>query len=336
MKSFFGKKSRSALTGVLVLSLGLHLVALLIFGTVKFVTDALREETVFEAAPVVPPPQKEPEYQVNLQQRNQDTPPPRPPAIVVNNPSELDIPALDIDVNVDSSAVYGRGGGGFGDGIGGLRDMTISAELFGLSISSNNLGVVLDISGSAHPHLDSAIREIDKNFPDAHMVLVVGCGMSDGTKKPQGNDQVVPGTPRIHPYRDIDIEKENNKLRRSAYQSIRTFLNRIKKDVSGSRAQIVERYLDKRRNLYVLYGGDVWAANFAFEFLLEKEVDTIYWFADFKDGIDPKIAEPLTRELRKRRIKVIAHNFMGKPVSPAATEIARSTRGDTIEVVPGK
>jgi hypothetical protein len=105
MKQFFGKKSRSTLALVIMVSFILHVVAIVIFGTVKFVSAVLREEKVFEAAPVVPPPQKEPEYTVNLQQRNQSTPPPRPPAIVVNNPSELDIPALDIDVNVDSSSV---------------------------------------------------------------------------------------------------------------------------------------------------------------------------------------------------------------------------------------
>lgn len=129
MKNFFGKKSRSALALVLIISLGLHLVAVVIFGTIKFVSSLREKEKVFEAAPITPPSQKEPEYQVNIQQRNQSTPPPRPPAIVVNNPSELDIPALDIDVNVDSSSVYGRGGGGFGGGLSGVREMALDLKL---------------------------------------------------------------------------------------------------------------------------------------------------------------------------------------------------------------
>lgn len=129
MKQFFGKKSRSALSLVLLGSLAVHLVGILIFGTIKFVSEVLREETVFEAAPIAPPPQKEPEYTDNIQQRNQSTPPPRPPAIVVNNPSELDIPALDIDVNVDSSSVYGRSGGGFGGDLAGVREMALDFKL---------------------------------------------------------------------------------------------------------------------------------------------------------------------------------------------------------------
>lgn len=125
MKQFFGTKSRSTLALVIMVSFALHVVAIVIFGTVKFVTALREKEKVFEAAPITPPAQKEPEYQVNIQQRNQSMPPPRPPAITVNNPSELDIPALDIDVNVDSSSVYGRGGGGFGGGLAGVREMAI-------------------------------------------------------------------------------------------------------------------------------------------------------------------------------------------------------------------
>lgn len=129
MKQFFGNKSRSTLALVIMISFALHIVAIVIFGTIKFVSAVLREETVFEAVPVEIPPQREPEYQVNIQQRNQSTPPPRPPAIVVNNPSELDIPTLDIDVNVDSSSVIGRSGGSFGGGLSGVREMAIEFKL---------------------------------------------------------------------------------------------------------------------------------------------------------------------------------------------------------------
>jgi hypothetical protein len=132
MKNFFGKKSRSALALVLIVSLGLHLIAIVIFGTIKFVESVLREETVFEAAPIETPPQQEKEYQVNLQERTQSVPPPQPPAITVNNPSELDIPAIDIDVDVETSAVFGRSGGTMGgSGLQGIRDMEIQLTDFG-------------------------------------------------------------------------------------------------------------------------------------------------------------------------------------------------------------
>lgn len=124
MKQFFGTKSRSYLALVIMISFMLHIVAILIFGTIKFVSY-LREPEVFEAAPVEVPVQQEPEYQVNIQQRTKSTPPPKPPAIAVNRPSDLDIPALDIDLNIDISAVVGRTSGGFGAGIDNMREMAI-------------------------------------------------------------------------------------------------------------------------------------------------------------------------------------------------------------------
>lgn len=172
MKQFFGKKSRSTLGLVIMVSFFLHVAAILIFGTIKLVSEVMREETVFEAAPVVPPPQKEPEYTVNLQQRSQSTPPPRPPAIVVNNPSELNIPALDIDVNVDSSSVYGRGGGGFGGGLSGIREMAFELTDFGytgrtagtlegtlIDLKRNRQGKPARLPGGRYNGRMAAIRE---------------------------------------------------------------------------------------------------------------------------------------------------------------------------------
>jgi hypothetical protein len=129
MKQFFGNKSRRVLALVITISFALHVVAILIFGTIKFVSAVLREETVFEAAPVEVTPQKEPEYNVNIQQRNQSTPPPKPQVLAVNNASDLDIPALDIDLNVESSAVYGRSGGGFGGALSAVREMSVDFKL---------------------------------------------------------------------------------------------------------------------------------------------------------------------------------------------------------------
>lgn len=330
MKQFFGRKSRSALATVLIVSLALHVVAILIFGTIKFVAEVMREETVFEAVPVVPPPQKEPEYTVNIQQRNQSTPPPRPPAIVVNNPSELDIPALDIDVNVDSTSVYGRGGGGFGGGLAGIREMAITADLFGTQISATNLGVVLDVSGSAHAHLDKAISEIDKNFPDAYMIMIVGCGMSDGKQHEAGGGGKVPGKPRIVAYSRRSSEDKYNGLARSAPRQLENFFRKV----GEKRSKELRRYFDRRDNLYLLYGADIHGANFAFDYLLKQNADTVYWFADFADSIDKEIAGKLTKQLRRERVKVIAHNFMGRPVRKEAAEMAKATGGTMIEVVP--
>jgi hypothetical protein len=142
MKQFFGRKSRSTLALVIMVSFALHVAAILIFGTIKLVSVVLREETVLEAVPVEVTPQKEPEYNVNIEQRNQSTPPPKPPVLAVNRASDLDIPALDIDLNVESSAVYGRSGGGFGGGLSAVREMAVNFKLTDFGYTGRTAGTL--------------------------------------------------------------------------------------------------------------------------------------------------------------------------------------------------
>lgn len=137
MRQFFGKKSRNALVTVLMVSLGLHIVAIAIFGLIKF-AEILREEPVFQAAHIEPPPVVEPKDTRNLEQETKDAPPPSPPVFIVNNPSELSIPPIDFDVDVDSSSVISRRGKGFGDGIGDIRKSSINvAKIFNKPIEAN-------------------------------------------------------------------------------------------------------------------------------------------------------------------------------------------------------
>ena len=142
-----------ALITVVVVSLGLHLVALLIFGTWKIVESITREEESFEAPAIVQLPQVEPEYVVNLEQRNRSSAPPRPNPIVVKSP-DVSIPALNIDVNIADSSSYGQGAGGFGSGgLGKMREMALdldSLEFFGkkMKTDAKRMMFVIDISGS--------------------------------------------------------------------------------------------------------------------------------------------------------------------------------------------
>jgi len=171
MKQFFGKKSRRILTLVIMISLALHVLAILIFGTIKFVSAVLREETVFESAPIDAAPQQEPEYKVNIEQRNQSTPPPTPKVFAVDRASDLDIPALNIDLNVESSAVFGRNAGEF-KGLTAVREMATNFSLtdFGYTgraantLESTLIDLKRDRSGKPVPGDDrgrrkTAIRE---------------------------------------------------------------------------------------------------------------------------------------------------------------------------------
>lgn len=127
-KSFFGKKSRSALVLVLIISLAIHLVAVIIFGAIKFVEAIREEEKVLESVTIEEVVETKPVSQVNIQERTKSTPPPRPQAIAVDSPLELDIPSLDIDVNIETSAVVGRTAGSFGGGISELKNSALEAS----------------------------------------------------------------------------------------------------------------------------------------------------------------------------------------------------------------
>lgn len=208
-----------------------------------------------------------------------------------------------------------------------------SGKIFGQSITATNLGVVVDVSGSSHRFLAFAIDEIFKSFPEATLIMVVGCGMSDGTRTLNGGpDGEVPGKPRIIPYDDIESEKENNSLKRSVPRQMKLFYDKI----GRKRADEMKNLFEQKKNLYYLYGGDIWATNFAFDFLLDQNADVIYWFADFADSIDDKIMFDLTIRSVSKRTKVITHNFTGTKVPPQQATLAKRTGGKTVEIVPGK
>ncbi len=249
--------------------------------------------------------------------------------IAANTPAPVSIPVPDTVVSEPS--MYFGDDVDFGQGWSDEGTGT-TASLFGRQVTAKNLGVILDISGSAHRHLDKAITEIDNNFPSAHIILVVGCGMSDGKGAIGGGGGKVPGKPRIIPYKKRDSEKQYNTLTRSAPRQMEGFYRRV----GAERAKELRKYFDTRDNLYALYGADILGTNFAFEFLLDLNVDTIYWFADFADRIDPKTIEDLTKQILRNRVTVISHNFLGRSVGKLATEMTEKTGGYTIETIPGE
>lgn len=250
--------------------------------------------------------------------------------IAANSTSPTAIPVPDIDV-VMPNADFGDGDD-FGAGWGAEDGSVGGGTVFGRQINSSNLGVVLDISGSAHSYLAEAIAEIDKSFPTAHIILVVGCGMSDGNLAIESGDGKVPGKPRIVDFKDMDSEKKYNSFERSAPGQMELFY----KQIGSKRSNEIKNHFKNRNNLSLLYGGDTMATHHAFEFALDKKGDTIYWFADFADSIDEEIIEKLTKKLKRNKTTVISHNFLGSPVGKLAKEMSLATGGSVVELIPGQ
>ena len=325
MKKFFGKKSRNALTLVLIVSFGLHVVALVVFGMITFVNQTFREEKTFEAEVIETPDQLEPEYTVNLEQRNQESSPPPPRPIVVSQAVDVVIPKLDIDVDLPSSGAYGRGRGGSGFGSGGgrtqeIRDMVIKAELFGQMVEATKLGVVLDISRSTHDIIDKVIKEIQDNFEDALIVFTPGCGFGGedievvplsqfeqmSKKYPLVENARKNYTPLAFAQRLLNNNSAFERIWKTAERKDLGYIVFGKVNVSKS--------TDKNGEEDITAGSGSGCDN-AFEFLSEQGVDTIYWFADFKDNLDSGLGSKVGARLRQNKTKLIIHDFippMGK------------------------
>lgn len=303
---------------VLFVSFLLHVVALVIFGTITFVNQTFRDEKTFEAEVIEPPEQIEPEYTVNLEQRNQESSPPPPNPIVVSNPVDVTIPALDIDLDIASSGLVGRGRGGSGFGSGArtqeIRDMVIRAELFGQMVEATKLGVVLDISRSTHDFIDKVITEIQSNFEDAIIIFTAGCSFS-------GEDVIVV------PLSDYEKVSKDYPIVENARRNYTTVANvqrlfsrnkpfeRIWKEAARKDlGHVVFSKVEVNKSTNDEGAEDVTAANgsgvhVALEFLAEQGADTIYWFADFNDDLDADRAGKVGSRLRAKKTKLIMHDF---------------------------
>jgi hypothetical protein len=299
------KSTRSVLALVLIISVGVHLVGLAIFGVMKIAEVVMREEVAFEAPPPPPPVEEIPEFEVNLEQRNEDSAPPRPNPITVDSP-DVTLPALDIDVNVDSYSSYGRGSGGFGTGIGGggIREMAISANLFGTQVSATKLGVVLDVSFSTHKVLDYVFNEINSKFRDAIIVLAPGCG-------------IVPTENAVYALKDY--EKGTKKHSNVGKNSTQPFVENLL-EANANFALIWAKIEAENRGFIVFAEGKDGetgngGSDAAMEHLRDEGVDAIYWFADFNNRVQEEECEEVIKSMRRGDIQAIMHDFIA-PLGP--------------------
>lgn len=216
-----------------------------------------------------------------------------------------------------------RGGGGSAMGkMGGTR----MAMIFGKKIQANRLGVILDVSSSAHPYLAGAIEEIQKGFADATLILYPGCGLVE-VKGASGH--------LVRKYSTI-LDKEVVPRREGNCTAdflagalrIREFGELVKRPALRE-TLYVSWYDDKgaggssEESFLKLIG----QTNAAFGELLKRRVDAIYWFADFEDPVNSELVDKLTKELMMKRVRLYLHNFAGSNIPSILTEMAAKTGG---------
>lgn len=158
--STLSEARKRLLTKIFLISMGLHVVALLIFGGWVIMTAERDETTVF----VTPPPMRryEPrklEHRVKVQTRQRSSSrPSMVPKMVSTRPSDLSLPEIRLDSKVIQTtfqprfkAVTGVGLGagiGTGYGVGGFGSGINTFNFFGIRARSERVAIILDVSVS--------------------------------------------------------------------------------------------------------------------------------------------------------------------------------------------
>lgn len=295
------KASRSILATVLLISAGLHVAALFVFGIVTVATNVFREEIAFDVVAPLEAPEQPPEViPVDLKQRNQSSTPPRPNPIVVDQVVDVDLPALDIDLNVANTSSYGRGGGGFGgNGLGGtgskMREMaTVNIKFFGAEAGGNRIAILLDHTGSGrHVFAETRDELFDtlktmKKDPSAEVALVYFGGATAGHVV--GNIKVDPtkkdywGPHRSKRIKWMPIGSEALKKAKKELEEV---------DPSDKSLQVnTKQFYSTKDGVYFVLGTQFWGAlNAAFE--LKPAPDTVFFM------IEPKVAFPSVEKVKQ-------------------------------------
>ncbi len=117
------KKKRTTLFLVIVISIGIHVVGLAAFAVIKIVQTVTQAPPEFET-PIEPPvEQAPPPPPPRPTQRTTQRSMPRPQPMAVQNPLNLNMPAIEINSANMAMGLTGRGtGGGLGDIGGGMMD----------------------------------------------------------------------------------------------------------------------------------------------------------------------------------------------------------------------
>ncbi len=220
----------------------------------------------------------------------------------------------------------GGGGGGMGGGpmsrLGGTR----TAMIFGKKVMANKLGVILDVSGSAHPHLAGAVTEIQKGFADATLILYPGCGLTNFDGKPEHDIRKYSTIPK----KEFEAGATNFTTPAQLAKALKIEeFEKMTKRPTVKETLFVSWYAEKGAE--GKFDGTspklIGRTQVAFEELIRRGVDTIYWFADFADAVDPRVVDRLETQLAGKRIKLHVHNFAGKKIHPEITALAEKLGG---------
>ena len=190
-------------------------------------------------------------------------------------------------------------------------------KLFGVEVRAKKLGVIVDISKSMQKYTPQLAAEIFEKFPDADVIFTNGGGMmdwSDALKK--FNDGVEEEKKKA---------KETKKDYRGPTKMEKPVLSRFNaseaadwvpirgskinhESYRGLKEDYPELYdkLSKRGNAWFVSSfQDANAVYLAFQELIRRKVEAIYWFSDFECPVEGKEAEKVASAILENQIEEI-------------------------------
>jgi hypothetical protein len=327
---------------VLAISLAIHVLFLLAFGSVALFKGSmpklpfLSQDIAAEAEPEVAPPPPD------------ETPVPEEMMVEVDPfapPLPAEAAGEDSAANVDLVSVVGGptwaptaprsgpvaetgslGGTGKAQGVGsgtakGSGPPLATKQLFGITLKARKLGVVVSVNMRAQNQgvLPGIFEEIFKEFPDADIFLTNGGGMMDWKKALQQFDDEVAARKKK--------EKETGKRIPGANTMEKPKVARfnsgeamdwppvrgspLDEDYVGLKAKHPELFQDlrKRGNVwFVTSYKDANAAYLAFEDLVKRGAEAIYWYNAFDSPIEGEVAEELAERITEKKVEILVQN----------------------------
>lgn len=233
-------------------------------------------------------------------------------------------PAIPKNAPVSETGVIGGTGRGLGPGTGTGKGMGSGGggkQLFGVTIKARKLGVVVSINKGAQSsgRLPGIFGEIFKEFPDSAVFLTNGGGMMDWDKALDSFTQKVEEEKKRAKETKKDYrgpsKMEKPKVARfntgEALDWVAVRGNSAIPDYPGLREKHPELFeeLRKRSNVWFITSyKDANACYLAFDDLIQRGVEAIYWYNAFDSPIEGKESEEIAQKISDGKIEILVQN----------------------------
>ncbi|MGE9266771.1 MAG: hypothetical protein ACQKBY_01640 [Verrucomicrobiales bacterium] len=325
------QRRNATLSSLFIAILGMALiVVILLIITMKLSKPEVPTIVSYTAVSEPDVKQEKPKVEVNRQNKPPSASMSAARVLVAATASPVAVPVA--DVQVDSQAVEFGMDEGFGQGWGEGEgfEQGSGMTLFGRKLEVKSIGVVLDVSGSMTRHLGRVLDEIDRVAPGSPVVLHVGCAIKEETRRGKLYEQ------------DAPRDQFKKLWYLAQHKDYHQFYGKPDTEVDLTRPmpgpEVYEKLAGRSQTYFYAYEGSQ-ACGEALTARPLRDVEAVYWFADFQDKHDLDEVKSVLRKMRGRKQKLYVHASGDGPQLPVIMqEIVEPTGGERIleEKAPAK